>query len=135
VSEPGAAIIIGTGQGGFQTAASLRDEGFRGAITLVGDEPDLPYQRPPLSKAYLSGKADLDVIRLRPECGGNCMCATCHVYVEPDQLDRLPAVSEEEDAMLDEAAAGRQPNSRLSCQLKVGPALEGLVVHLPDRQV
>ncbi|MBV8912131.1 MAG: FAD-dependent oxidoreductase [Acetobacteraceae bacterium] len=66
VSEPGAAIIIGTGQGGFQTAASLRDEGFRGAITVVGDEPDLPYQRPPLSKAYLSGKADVDLVRLRP---------------------------------------------------------------------
>src|SRR3954451_17747363 len=69
------------------------------------------------------------------ECGGNCMCATCHVYVETDQLDRLPAVSEEEDAMLDEAASGRRPNSRLSCQLKVGPGLDGLVVHLPDRQV
>lgn len=69
------------------------------------------------------------------ECGGNCMCATCHVYVEPDQLGRLPAMLEEEDAMLDEAAAGRRPNSRLSCQLRVGPALEGLVVHLPKRQV
>jgi 3-phenylpropionate/trans-cinnamate dioxygenase ferredoxin reductase subunit len=67
VSGSGAAVIIGTGQGGFQTAASLRDEGFGGAITLLGDEPDLPYQRPPLSKAYLSGKAGLDLVRLRPE--------------------------------------------------------------------
>jgi 2Fe-2S ferredoxin len=69
------------------------------------------------------------------ECGGNCMCATCHVYVEPDWLGRLPGMSDEEDAMLDEAAAERRPNSRLSCQLKVGPALDGLVVQLPDRQV
>jgi len=69
------------------------------------------------------------------ECGGNCMCATCHVYVEPDWLDRLPPMSEEEDAMLDEAASGRRANSRLSCQLKVGPGLDGLVVNLPDRQV
>lgn len=68
------------------------------------------------------------------ECGGNCMCATCHVYVQPGQ-QALPAMSEEEDAMLDEAAAARRPNSRLSCQLKVGPALDGLVVQLPDRQV
>ncbi|HYZ64221.1 MAG TPA: FAD-dependent oxidoreductase [Acetobacteraceae bacterium] len=67
MSEAGAAVIIGTGQGGFQAAASLRDEGFGGAVTLVGDEPDLPYQRPPLSKAYLSGKADVDLVRLRPE--------------------------------------------------------------------
>src|SRR3954447_18509656 len=46
VSGPGAAVIIGTGQGGFQAAGSLRDEGFGGPITLIGDEPELPYQRP-----------------------------------------------------------------------------------------
>jgi 2Fe-2S ferredoxin len=69
------------------------------------------------------------------ECGGNCMCATCHVYVEPAQLALLPAMSEEEDALLDGAAAERRPNSRLSCQIKVAPGLDGLVVRLPDRQV
>ena len=69
------------------------------------------------------------------ECGGNCMCATCHVYVEPAQLGLLPAMSEEEDALLDGAAAERRPNSRLSCQIKVAPGLDGLVVRLPDRQV
>ncbi|MER2509113.1 MAG: FAD-dependent oxidoreductase [Amaricoccus sp.] len=47
-------VIIGTGQGGFQAAASLRQEGFEGEITLIGDEPGLPYQRPPLSKAYMA---------------------------------------------------------------------------------
>jgi 3-phenylpropionate/trans-cinnamate dioxygenase ferredoxin reductase subunit len=67
VTGPEAVVIIGTGQGGFQAAASLRDEGFQGAVILVGDEPDLPYQRPPLSKAYLSGDANLDLVRLRPE--------------------------------------------------------------------
>ena len=69
------------------------------------------------------------------ECGGNCMCATCHVYVEPAQLAMLPAMSRDEDALLDGTAAERRPNSRLSCQVRVGPALEGLVVHLPERQV
>ena len=49
-------VIVGTGQGGLQAAASLREAGFAGRVTLVGDEPDLPYQRPPLSKAYLLGK-------------------------------------------------------------------------------
>jgi 3-phenylpropionate/trans-cinnamate dioxygenase ferredoxin reductase subunit len=48
-------VIIGAGQAGVQAVASLRDEGFDGALTLVGDEPYPPYQRPPLSKAYLSG--------------------------------------------------------------------------------
>lgn len=46
-------VIVGAGQGGLQAAASLRQEGFKGPITLIGDEPGLPYQRPPLSKAYM----------------------------------------------------------------------------------
>lgn len=52
-------VIVGTGQGGYQLAASLRQEGYAGRLTLIGDEPGLPYQRPPLSKAYLKdGNAD-----------------------------------------------------------------------------
>jgi 3-phenylpropionate/trans-cinnamate dioxygenase ferredoxin reductase subunit len=46
-------VIVGAGQGGLQAAASLRQDGFAGPITLIGDEPGLPYQRPPLSKAYM----------------------------------------------------------------------------------
>ena len=46
-------VIVGAGQGGLQAAASLRAEGFAGPVTLIGDEPGLPYQRPPLSKAYI----------------------------------------------------------------------------------
>jgi 3-phenylpropionate/trans-cinnamate dioxygenase ferredoxin reductase subunit len=58
-------VIVGTGQAGIQTALSLRDEGFKGEITLIGDEPSLPYQRPPLSKAYLLGKLDDDGLALK----------------------------------------------------------------------
>jgi len=60
-------LIIGSGQGGLQTAVSLRQGGFQGSITLLGDENSLPYQRPPLSKAYLTGKADRNSLSLRPE--------------------------------------------------------------------
>jgi 3-phenylpropionate/trans-cinnamate dioxygenase ferredoxin reductase component len=59
--------IVGAGQGGFQVASSLRQEGFAGRILLFGDEPVLPYQRPPLSKSYLSGEHGLDEVWLRPE--------------------------------------------------------------------
>ncbi len=59
-------VIVGTGQGGFQLAASLRDAGFAHPITLVGDEPGLPYQRPPLSKAFLQDKLDEAGLLLRP---------------------------------------------------------------------
>ena len=69
------------------------------------------------------------------ECGGNCMCATCHVYVGPEGLAALPAMSPDEDALLEGTAAERRPNSRLSCQITVTQALDGLVVNLPERQV
>jgi 3-phenylpropionate/trans-cinnamate dioxygenase ferredoxin reductase subunit len=60
-------VVIGAGHGGFQLAASLRQNGFAGDIALIGDEPQLPYQRPPLSKDYLSGKIGLDLLLMRPE--------------------------------------------------------------------
>jgi 3-phenylpropionate/trans-cinnamate dioxygenase ferredoxin reductase subunit len=60
-------VIVGAGHGGFQIAASLRQNGFDGAITLIGDEPQLPYQRPPLSKDYLDGKIGLDLLLMRPD--------------------------------------------------------------------
>ena len=69
------------------------------------------------------------------ECGGNAMCATCHVYVDEAWAGRLPPLSEDEDALLDGAAAERRPTSRLSCQILATDALDGLVVRLPDRQV
>jgi 3-phenylpropionate/trans-cinnamate dioxygenase ferredoxin reductase component len=60
------AAIVGAGQAGFQVAASLRQEGFAGRIVLIGDEPVLPYQRPPLSKSYLAGQSGVDDLWLRP---------------------------------------------------------------------
>ncbi|MDQ0347379.1 NAD(P)/FAD-dependent oxidoreductase [Ancylobacter vacuolatus] len=58
-------LILGAGQGGFQAAASLRDCGYEGRLVLVGDEPGLPYQRPPLSKAYMKSEAGIEQIELR----------------------------------------------------------------------
>src|SRR6266699_1455574 len=60
-------VIVGAGHAGFQLAASLRQHGFDGGITLIGDEPVLPYQRPPLSKDYLDGKIGFDLLLMRPE--------------------------------------------------------------------
>jgi ferredoxin, 2Fe-2S len=69
------------------------------------------------------------------ECGGEMMCATCHVYVEEEQLSQTPHQSDDEKAMLEFTASERRPNSRLSCQLVVTPELDGLVVYLPETQV
>lgn len=60
-------VVVGAGQSGFQAVASLRDRGFDGRVELVGDEPGVPYQRPPLSKAYLAGTAGLEQLHLRGE--------------------------------------------------------------------
>jgi 3-phenylpropionate/trans-cinnamate dioxygenase ferredoxin reductase component len=60
------AAIVGAGQAGFQVAASLHQEGFAGRVMLIGDEPVLPYQRPPLSKSYLAGQSGVDELWLRP---------------------------------------------------------------------
>ena len=68
------------------------------------------------------------------ECGGSLMCATCHVYVEEEYLPATPEMSADEDEMLDFAASDREPGSRLSCQLIMGPGLDGIVVHLPPEQ-
>jgi 3-phenylpropionate/trans-cinnamate dioxygenase ferredoxin reductase subunit len=59
-------VIVGAGQAGFETAAALRAEGYQDPITLIGDEPHLPYQRPPLSKGFILDKQGMDEIELRP---------------------------------------------------------------------
>jgi 2Fe-2S ferredoxin len=68
------------------------------------------------------------------ECGGSAMCATCHVYVDEAWAARLPEPLAPELEMLECTAAERKPTSRLSCQIKLAPALEGLTVRLPERQ-
>ena len=60
-------------------------------------------------------------------CGGCCSCATCHVHVDPSYTDKLPAMSEDEDDLL-ESSDHRTENSRLSCQIPFGPDLDGLKV-------
>jgi 2Fe-2S ferredoxin len=68
------------------------------------------------------------------ECGGVLSCATCHVFVDPGDLDRLPAMSSLEDEMLDGAADDRRPTSRLSCQIELSDELGDLHVTTPEFQ-
>jgi 2Fe-2S ferredoxin len=68
------------------------------------------------------------------ECGGCISCATCHVYVDAAWIAKLPAPDEDEADMLGFVAAERQPTSRLSCQVVMSEALDGLVVRIPPTQ-
>lgn len=67
------------------------------------------------------------------DCGGVCACATCHVHVDPAWLDKLEPMSETEDAML-ELPDSRNESSRLCCQIKASPELDGIIVHTPVGQ-
>ena len=69
------------------------------------------------------------------ECGGNLMCATCHVYVDEAWQASLPERDEVEDEMLEETVSPRRDSSRLSCQIPMTDKTDGLVVHLPEAQI
>ena len=67
------------------------------------------------------------------DCGGACACATCHVHVDPAWAGKLPPKQDMEETMLD-FAQDLEPTSRLSCQIKVTPQLDGLIVRMPKSQ-
>lgn len=83
--------------------------------------------------SVMEGAVQAGIEGIDADCGGQLSCATCHVYVSEDWLDRVPPMSEDEDALLD-FAADRRATSRLCCQLIVGPDLAGLEVHVPETQ-
>ena len=68
------------------------------------------------------------------ECGGNALCATCHVYVDAEWTGELPAIADYEDELLDCTVSPRTSQSRLACQIPVTAEVEGIVVHIPDEQ-
>jgi len=68
------------------------------------------------------------------DCGGSASCATCHVYVNEDFMEKVPAPSTREAEMLECAAAEIKPNSRLCCQIVMSQELDGIVVDIPETQ-
>lgn len=88
----------------------------------------------PRGRSLMHAATDAGIAEIYGDCGGCLSCATCHVYVDEAWAARLPPPDGDEQAMLEMTAAERRPTSRLSCQIQVDPALEGLVVHLPASQ-
>lgn len=87
----------------------------------------------PSGHSVMEGAIQNSVDGIVAECGGNCVCATCSIMVAEAWRDRLPAMDETEDAML-EMADKQAPGIRLACQIEVSDALDGLVVHMPESQ-
>ena len=81
----------------------------------------------------MEGAIKNNVPGIDADCGGACACATCHVYVDEAWREKTGTASAMEESMLD-FAQNVQPNSRLSCQIKVTDALDGLIVRMPEEQ-
>ncbi len=83
--------------------------------------------------SIMEGAINNDIDGIVAECGGACACATCHAYVDPAWVDKIPAMDDMEDSMLD-AAYERKDNSRLTCQIEVNDSLDGMVIHVGDNE-
>lgn len=93
-----------------------------------------PYEvEAPIGSTVMENAVKHMVPGIEAECGGACACATCHVYVDDAWTEATGSPEPMEEDMLDFAYDVR-PNSRLSCQIKVKPELDGLVVRVPERQ-
>jgi ferredoxin, 2Fe-2S len=103
-------------------------------ITYIDTEGTERTVEAELGTTVMETAINNDVPGILATCGGSCSCATCHVYVDEDWFDKLPALSREELDMLD-TAHDLEPTSRLSCQILVTEELHGLVVKTPARQI
>jgi 2Fe-2S ferredoxin len=83
----------------------------------------------------MEGARDNNIPGIEADCGGACACSTCHVYVHPDWVSKLPEIDPMEEDMLEFAYEPDAERSRLTCQLKVSDALDGLVVQMPEKQI
>ena len=81
----------------------------------------------------MEGAVQNDIPGIDADCGGGMACATCHVYVKEEWLDKLPTKEDGEEDMLDMAFEPKK-NSRLSCQIVVSDELDGLIVNIPSKQ-
>ncbi len=83
--------------------------------------------------SIMEGAINNNIDGIVAECGGACACATCHSYVDTAWTDKIPAMDDMEDSMLD-AAFERKENSRLTCQIEITDALDGIVIHVADNE-
>lgn len=86
----------------------------------------------PLGHNLMEAAVSASVPHVIGECGGSLSCATCHVYVTPEWAALTGTPSDFEDAMLDVTEADRQETSRLSCQIKMTAALDGIILRVPE---
>ena len=105
-------------------------------VTIIFHEHDGSRYAVPATpgQTLMEAARDYGIQGIRADCGGACSCSTCHVYVAPDWIDRLPDKGSIEEDMLEFAWEPDAERSRLSCQIKVTEAMDGLELFLPEEQ-
>lgn len=104
-------------------------------VTYVDHDGHATRVDVPVGENVMRGALYNGIEGITGECGGGLSCATCHCYVDEDWVDTVGGPSSEAEAeLLESAATEVRPTSRLSCQIEMTPALDGLVVHLPESQ-
>jgi 2Fe-2S ferredoxin len=103
-------------------------------VTFVQQDGSETVLDLPAGTTVMRGAVAAGVPGIVAECGGNLMCATCHVYTGDGVDDRFPGVADEEDELLDCTAEPRRENSRLSCQLGLTDGIDELVIRVPGAQ-
>jgi len=102
-------------------------------VTFIGFSGDANSVEVPVGTTLMRAATDNRVPGIDGDCGGNCACATCHVYVDPQWWDRVGVRNGTEEGMLN-AVDDLRGNSRLACQITLTDDLDGLVVGLPEAQ-
>ena len=95
-------------------------------VTEQGERKDVTV---PTGYTVMEAAVNNGIDGIVAECGGACACATCHSYIDPEWVDKLAEMDDMEDSMLD-AAYERKDNSRLTCQIEITDAMDGLGVHV-----
>ena len=103
-------------------------------VTYISHQGETTTIEVPVGTTVMENAIKNGIDGIVAECGGAMMCATCHVYVDPAFVDRLPPIGEEQEEMLGSTFAERKPNSRLSCQIEMKAEYDGLIVRMPERQ-
>lgn len=102
-------------------------------VTYVDHKGNAFEANVPAGNTAMQGAVDNMIDGILAECGGSCVCATCHVMVDDAWVEKTGSRSGDEDIML-EAVSGREENSRLSCQIIVTDEMDGLVLRMPESQ-
>jgi 2Fe-2S ferredoxin len=104
------------------------------SVTYIEDDGTTHTLSVPNGDSVMQGAVNNMLPGITAECGGALACATCHCYVDEAWIGKVGSPSPAELDMLEATASERKPSSRLSCQITVSEALDGLIVRLPKTQ-